>query len=123
MRVLSVYLIVADLDRSVAFYRALFGRTERAVIPLGPDARGAFFELDDGTRVILAREGDPPDVPKRPHLFVEWEIDGPDAECARLRAAGVKLAQDVHLTPGGSRAFHVEDPDGNRWRVGTRWPL
>lgn len=121
--VCSVYIEVGEFERSLAFYRALLG-DEVCQIPFSGDGvdRGAFFELPDGARVIVAYQRGRTIAPNV-GMSVEFQVGDPAAEVERLRAAGVEATKDVIRTDGGSLAFVVTDPDGRELRVGTRWPL
>ncbi len=46
-------------------------------------------------------------------------VDDPDADFARMRAAGAEITAELHDTDYGSRDFALRDPEGNRWSFGT----
>lgn len=131
-----VGVTVADLDRSLGFYRDLLGigvreRVEDSGADLAavtglPEAhvRIADLELGDG-RVIelveyVAPEGRPLHQrtcdPGSCHLAVE--VGDVDAACRRLRAAGIEVRSDpVTLADAGPhwtgvRIVYAVDPDG-----------
>ncbi|MFD5397144.1 VOC family protein [Streptomyces sp. NPDC127097] len=45
--------------------------------------------------------------------------DRPDEVCARARAAGAEIIEELSDTDYGSREFGVRDPEGNLWSFGT----
>jgi uncharacterized glyoxalase superfamily protein PhnB len=118
----TVNLIVAQVDRSVAFYRDVLGATvlhfdtDFAALRLG----GVDFMLHaDHTykehpwhRRLAAGEGR--------GLGTELRAFGldPDAIEARARANGVTIIQPAADKPHGWRETMVTDPDGYVWAVG-----
>jgi lactoylglutathione lyase len=106
-RLSVVYLYVADLQRSLAFYRDVIG------IPLEADAadpQWAEATLDGGVRFALhdAPEGAEPQVPGT--VRVNFEVDDIDAAAERLAKAGVVIGE-ISREPYGS-FFEFFDPDG-----------
>ena len=102
------------------FWRSVLNAAEPAVLSWAPGAGSAFFELDDGTRLIVS-------APRRSSERTEWlglelHTDDPDRERARLRALSVPVSE-VYDTDGGSRACVVTSPEGQKFQLGTRWPL
>lgn len=120
----TVYLTVRDLDAALVFWRRLVG-PERALVPWNGDGteQGAFFELADGTRLIVSYERARVPTRHRQHVWVELLCDDPAAFHDELVAEGFAVAGPPAPTAGGSLAFTVRDPDGNEARVGTRWSL
>jgi hypothetical protein len=109
-----------DLDRDAQFWAAVLGSTCTAVMTWGSGAGSAFFELSDGVRLIV-------NAPRRNSEGPEWlglelEVADPAAEHARLKSRGIAVS-DLYDTDGGSRAFVVTAPNGQKFRMGTRWPL
>ena len=115
--VLSVSVDSDDLDRDVKFWESILGVASAAVLTWGPGAGSAFFELPDGVRLIV-------NAPSRSAQQSEWlglelQVAEPVAEHARLASLGI-VVSDVYDTDGGSRAFVITAPNGQRFRVGTR---
>jgi uncharacterized glyoxalase superfamily protein PhnB len=50
-------------------------------------------------------------------------VEDADAHCARARAAGAEIVDDVHDTDYGSRDYSARDPEGNMWYFGTYQPF
>lgn len=105
----GLYVLVKDVERSVAFYEALFGEAPQIRTPalVGFDVAGGLFGIVD-----RARYGQDATVGGgvRPYIRVA------DIEFAFARASA--LAPDRIQTPGivtegPFRFFRVSDPDGN----------
>ena len=112
-------LAVADVDRSLAFYRDRLGFTVEAEYD---DPPYATLELA-GTRLSLAEQGHPaedrpgvtmvvPEDPSRLPAMLVLEVDDCRGAYERLRQEGVDFLADPYSPPwGGSRCF-ARDPDG-----------
>ncbi len=105
-------LIVADISRSLAFYRDILGLSPLAERPdLG--FRGAWLVVGSGQIHLLElpnpdpSEGRPAHGGRDRHLA----LTAPDLAplCARLDAAGIPYTQ----SRSGRRAIFCRDPDGN----------
>jgi lactoylglutathione lyase len=108
-----VILFVADLERSVAFYRDVIGVPFR----LEGDGyvefatQGARFGLYDRNR-LGELTGQGPERPDRAGGEVVFLVGDVDAEAARLRAAGAAILSGPVDRAWGHRTLHVLDPDG-----------
>jgi lactoylglutathione lyase len=108
-----VILFVADLERSVAFYRDVIG----VPFKLQGDGyvefatQGARFGLYDRNR-LEELTGQGPEAPGHPGGEVVFLVEDVDAEAARLRAAGAAILSGPVDRPWGHRTVHVRDPDG-----------
>ena len=107
------YLIVyvADLDRSVRFYRDLLGLELRFQEP------GYAEFATEGTRLGLFPRAQVPDLLGHPAgagpvAEVAFLVDDVDAEAARLRAAGATVLAGPVDRPWRQRTLHLADPDG-----------
>jgi lactoylglutathione lyase len=108
-----VILFVADLERSVAFYRDVIG----VPFKLRGDGyvefatKGAKFGLYDRNRLdeLTGQDSTAPGWPGGEVVFLVGDVD---AEAERLRAAGATILQGPVDRPWGHRTLHVEDPDG-----------
>ena len=112
-RVGYVILFVADLERSVAFYRDVLGLPFK----LQGDGyvefatQGAKFGLYDRNR-LGELTGQGTGRPVEPGGEVVFLVGDVDAEAERLRAAGATILSGPVDRPWGHRTLHVEDPDG-----------
>lgn len=112
-----VVLIVADLDRAVAFYTGVLG------LPLGHRS-GPYAQLATGVTRVALYERDAmastlgvaslrdPD-PDAPGFELGFKVDDVDAAYAELVAAGAEPATAPTDRPWGQRTAYVRDPDGN----------
>jgi catechol 2,3-dioxygenase-like lactoylglutathione lyase family enzyme len=96
---------VADVGRSEAFYRKLFGFPPSRRVQ-GPDNHG--LDLPAGGLIILQKSDQPGRID---HFCVGVE----DFNADRLRAAAKTAGLDVQGTAGDN--FLVRDPDGVRVQV------
>lgn len=112
-------LAVADVARSVAFYRDRLGFALEA---LYEDPAYATLVLG-GTRLSLAEQGHPaddrpgvsllaPDDPARLQVVLVLEVTDARAIHAQLAAEGVPSIADPYEPPWGGCRFFVADPDG-----------
>jgi catechol 2,3-dioxygenase-like lactoylglutathione lyase family enzyme len=102
----AVTLHVADMARSVAFYRALGFELEVG----GPEA--AFTTFRAG-RSCLTLPLDPQRAPTGVWGRVIFFVDDVDAMHARVVDAGATPDGSPTDAPWGERYFHAHDPDGH----------
>jgi uncharacterized protein len=131
-RVDVLTLGVADLERALAFYRALglespgvIG-TEFAGDETTPAGAAAMFELRGGLTLALYPRSElakDANVPLEPitgafsigHLVADKaEVD---AVLARAEAAGATLTDEPHERPWGIYSGYFRDPDGHLWEI------
>jgi uncharacterized glyoxalase superfamily protein PhnB len=122
---LSPDLVVSDIVKSAAFYKAALGLAEedRVETPEGP----AFFMLGrEGFRIMLEPiRTQPPAMQEvlasgiRATLTLYLSSEKLDAEVARLRKAGVSFEGPV-TRPYGMKEVSFRDPDGYFWTIGER---
>jgi catechol 2,3-dioxygenase-like lactoylglutathione lyase family enzyme len=112
-------LAVADVDRSVAFYRDRIGFEVEALYDSPPYATLALA----GTRLSLAEQGHPaedrpggtmtaPADPGRANVVLVVETDDARAEHRRLADEGVRFLAEPYEPPWGGCRFFCVDPDG-----------
>jgi catechol 2,3-dioxygenase-like lactoylglutathione lyase family enzyme len=104
--VAGVTLHVADIDRSLAFYRALPGAQVHFHMP----GQFAVVQFGAGRIGLLADQ-------KR-QFHVELEVPDLDAAAATLKELGVKFDGPT-TRPWGERDVLVHDPDGYLVEFGT----
>lgn len=114
LRESSLSLTVADLTRSVAWYRDVLGftegeRWEEDGTVLGQQVKAGAVDLmlsqDDFTKGQERRKGE--------GVRMWWSTRQPlDALADAIRAKGAKLDYGPSETPWGDHAFGLTDPDG-----------
>jgi len=128
-----ITLGVDDLERSLAFYRAL-GLASPGVIgtefvgaDASPGGAAAMFELEGGlTLAVYGRKDLEQDANARfgapgsgdfsiGHLVgSKEEVDG---LLAQAEAAGATLTDEPHERPWGIYSGYFRDPDGHLWEI------
>jgi catechol 2,3-dioxygenase-like lactoylglutathione lyase family enzyme len=133
-RVDVITLAVADLERSLAFYREGLGLESSGVIGTEwpgdedtPAGAAVMFELDGGLvlalypRTELAKDAGVEPGPARSGEFSIGQLvarrDDVDALLARAQAAGATLTDRPHDRPWGIYSGYFRDPDGHLWEV------
>jgi catechol 2,3-dioxygenase-like lactoylglutathione lyase family enzyme len=112
-------LAVADVDRSLAFYRDLIGATVEATYDDPPYATLVLA----GTRLSLAEQGHPAD--DRPgvamaapadasqaNVVLVVEVDDARAAYDDFEARGARFLAEPYEPPWGGCRFFCVDPDG-----------
>ncbi|MFP5479935.1 MAG: VOC family protein [Alphaproteobacteria bacterium] len=127
-RISLITLGVADLERSVAFYRDGLGLPTEGIVGREFDHGAvAFFHLAGGLKLALWAQGDlahDTGLPVQPvspsamclahNVHRREEVDGIMAAAERAGARMVKAAQDTFY---GGYAGYFQDPDGHLWEV------
>ena len=107
MRLNHVTLRVADLDRSVAFYK-LLGLTQI----VASDDYARFVCPEGDSTLSLESRGDlPPTVASA--ISLHFEAEGLDALVSDLKQRGVSFEQDPTDQPYLWREAIMHDPDGH----------
>lgn len=113
MNRLHVHLKVKDLDQSVAFYSALFGRS--------PDKREADYAKwmleDPRANIAISARGEKTGVD-----HVGLQVDEPqelEALASRVKAAGVGVLEEPSATCcyAKSDKYWALSPDGAKWEL------
>jgi len=104
----QIHLSVADIDRSVVFYRDVLGMRFLFQVPGQPMA---FFDCD-GIRLYL---GQPEKESFRSSALIYYRVDDLDQACATLKQRGAELEAEPHVV---HKTEHMElwmaalrDPD------------
>ena len=130
LRLGLVTLGVADLDRSIGFYRAL-GLIASSVsvegvvcfMPMGAVALALF------PRASLAEDATvSPEASGFAGMSLAWNLPGRaevDAAFERIAAAGGTIVKAARVTDWGGYGGYFNDPDGHLWEVAHNpfWPL
>jgi len=115
----GVILAVADVERSVAFYRDTIGAEVEALYDDPPYATLTIA----GARLSLAEQGHPaedrpgvelaaPADGSRADAVLVVEVDDARAEHTRLGERGARFLADPYEPPWGGCRFFCIDPDG-----------
>ena len=107
---------ITDIDRSVAFYRAL-GFEERRRMPIGDEAINVFMGLPgDSDRLELTHNfGVEAYELGTAYGHIAVTVDDLDAALAQLAEQGIEPERPPYrVREGGSRICFVRDPDGYR---------
>ncbi len=118
-RRVGAILAVADVGRSLAFYRDRLGFEVEAVYDDPPYATLTLA----GARLSLAEQGHAaedragvdmaaPADPAHANAVLVVEVDDARAEHARLGSEGVRFLADPYEPPWGGCRFFCVDPDG-----------
>ena len=118
---------VADLERSLAFYRALGFDSEGIIGTEFPGGTAAMFELGGGLILALYGRNDLEhdasatfDAPGRGEFSIGHLVgsrDAVDAVLAAAQAAGATLTEEPYDRPWGIYSGYFRDPDGHLWEV------
>jgi predicted enzyme related to lactoylglutathione lyase len=114
-------LLVADVDRSVAYYRDRLG-FECETYGDPPD----FVTANrDGQTILLALCSEPDRiVPNWKIVDKTWNVyirvDDADAMYAEVQERGAEIDYTTYEAPHGFREFGVQDPDGHDIAFGAR---
>jgi catechol 2,3-dioxygenase-like lactoylglutathione lyase family enzyme len=118
---ISPVLLVADLERAVAYYRDRLG----FVCAVHGDPPNFATANRDGVTILLALA----DQPER--LLPHWKIvdmmwnayirvDDVEAIYAEVQERGAGIDYTIYDAPHGFREFGVQDPDGHDIAFGQR---
>lgn len=109
---LLVQLRVADLDRSVAFYRDVLGLR----LKLRNDAL-KWAKFDTGIKGVTIGVGEGPTVEGSGTVSINLGVIDIEAARAALTARGVVFPKATITIPGVVKLADLTDPDGNRIRL------
>jgi catechol 2,3-dioxygenase-like lactoylglutathione lyase family enzyme len=132
MKFNHVGISVSDIERSIAFYRDMFGMEQLCeVFPFGGEQFEAIMDIPGVTgRMCMigrndlqlelfefagARPKDPEyPVSDRGYSHFGFEVEDIAATYAKLKAAGVRIHSPViTFNQGSMKAAYCRDPDGN----------
>ena len=126
-RIHVLTLGVADLERSLDFYRALGFRSQGIIAADIPGGAVAIFELGGGLMLSLYGRDDLAadanvtfDASGRGEFSIGHLVaarEDVDAVLAEAEAAGATLTETPHERPWGIYSGYFRDPDGHLWEV------
>ena len=111
-----VVLVVADLDRSLAFYTGTLGlelqhRAEKYAQIAAGTTRLSLYTREAMQQTLGAALDAP--SPSAPAFELGFKVPDCDAAFAELVAAGAPAVTRPITRPWGQRTAYVRDPDGN----------
>jgi len=133
-RIDVITLAVADLERSLAFYREGLGLQASGVVgtqwegdEVTPAGAVVMFDLQGGStlalypRSELAKDAAVEPGPARSGEFSLGHVvktrGEVDVVLAQAQAAGATLTDEAHERPWGIYSGYFRDPDGHLWEV------
>jgi predicted lactoylglutathione lyase len=133
-KIFFITLAVADLGRSVAFYRDGLGWPTDGIVGqqfhdevTGADGTIAIFTLDAGLMFLLyerANLAKDAGLPPGPPSSTEFSLGIParsqaevDELLRQAEAAGGTLTAPAHMRPFGVYSGHFTDPDGHLFEI------
>ncbi len=127
-RISLITLAVADLERSLAFYRDGLGLPTEGIIGTEiEDGAVVFFNMNPGLilalwpRASLAKDASVPvDGPAATEFSLAHNVgsrDEVDALIDRAVSAGARVTTQARDTFYGGYAGYFQDPDGHLWEV------
>ena len=126
-RIHVLTLGVADLQRSLDFYRTLGFESPGIVGTEFPGGTAAMFELEGGLILALYGRDDLAadantgfDAPGRGEFSIGHLVpsrEDVDAVLEQAVAAGATLTEEPHDRPWGIYSGYFRDPDGHLWEV------
>jgi predicted enzyme related to lactoylglutathione lyase len=120
---ISPVLLVADIERSVGYFRDQLGFRVQVY---GEPPNFATADRDEAT-ILLALAHDPAQiVPNWQIVDKTWDayirVDDADAIYAEVQERGASIDYTIYDAPHGFREFGVQDPDGHDIAFGQRLP-
>jgi PhnB protein len=116
------YLRVKGAPAAIAFYKNVFGATERFRLT-EPSGRIGHIELDIGNIVLMLSEEFPEygihgPQPGSTGMAMHLHVDNADALAARAVAAGATMLREPADQFYGERSCLIRDPFGHEWMLG-----
>lgn len=118
------YLIVANADKAIAFYKEAFAATESMRLN-APDGKVMHAEIRIGDSAIMMTDESPscgslsPQTIGGTPVSLMVYVEDVDTVVDRAVAAGAKLLMAVADMFWGDRCGTIEDPFGHKWTVAT----
>ena len=105
-----VGIYVSDLERSLDFYRRVFGFPEHHRMRVG-ESKIAFLDIGGGLLELIQRPGAPGEAPRGSWSHVAIEVEDYGAMESRLEGMGLELRKKT--LDDGTRLAFCKDPDGH----------
>lgn len=120
---LFAYLRAKDAEAAVAFYKTVFGATEKFRL-VEPSGRIGHVELDFGSSTLMISDEFPeygcfaPDPEAKAAMTLHVHVDDCDAVFAAALRAGARPVRAPEDQFYGERSGTFRDPFGYEWNVG-----
>ena len=113
MKFASTRLIAADIQKMVAFYEMVTGRSANWLAPVFAEivTPGATLAIGAADTVGLWQEGSAEPAANRT-ACLEFQVEDVDAQYARLKDK-VALVHELKTMPWGNKTFQFRDPEGS----------
>jgi uncharacterized glyoxalase superfamily protein PhnB len=108
------HIIYRNVSEAITWLNHAFGFAEH--YRYGDPVSGAQLRLGDA--YIMVREARGNQVPAQLGYGTQSLtvfVEDVDAHCARAKAAGAKIVEDLNQTAYGEHQYGVEDLDGHHW--------
>ena len=121
---LTPYLIVADADAAIAFYKKSFGARERMRLA-APGGKIGHAELEIGSSVVMLADEHPEIGARGPRAFggspvsLHLYMEDVDRVVSDAVEAGGRIVRPIADQFYGDRSGAIEDPFGHVWHVAT----
>ena len=127
-RINVITLAVADLERSLDFYRDGLGLKTKGIMGTQfEDGAVVFFDMDDGLKLALyprAALAKDANMPVSKPSAVEFSLaqfvgskQEVDALLDKAKRAGARITDPAHDRPWGIYSGYFQDPDGHLWEI------
>jgi PhnB protein len=113
----NAYIVVAGVERLIAFLGDALGGVERGGRELRPDGAIDHAEVQIGDSVVMLSEASA-ETPARPSVNFAY-VEDVDTVFQRALSAGARPISEPTDWPWGDRVGGFYDPFENRWWVAT----
>jgi len=120
-KMLGVWLVVSDLEKSISFYRDTLGLPLKSTEEGFADFKTKGAELALGTKEVIEKTiGQKAVIGGPRHLILAWDaVEDIDKLYEELKAKGVPFLGKPKTQPWGQRVAYFTDPDGHIWEISS----
>ncbi|MCC3306020.1 VOC family protein [Sneathiella sp. HT1-7] len=118
-----IYLRARNAEKAIAFYKDVFGATEKFRL-VEPGGRIGHIELSLGNTVIMLSDEFPefdihaPSTEAPNGVSIHLHVDDADALISKCAAAGATVIREAADAFYGERSGTIRDPFGHNWIIG-----
>ncbi len=114
----AILISSEDPKKLSDFYKEKVGLDQKGEMEYGEDGSTAYeFDLKNLTLVILPHSEIKGQNPNPARIMVNIEVDDCEAECKKVKDAGVNCIQEVYHVENYGLICTFEDPDGNYFQL------